>query len=256
VCECATVGSKTAVEGDVEVAEDRNDKGDLKRGCICKGAVQRGNDGATDNRGAEEPGPLGGVLFEAVDGEGEDGGEHDGVEETDHEDGPEGDVAGAEDGDGEQANVDEGVDGEEVAGFDNAEEAGADEAPDHGATPVEEDEGSGEAGGIKLAGLGSGEEAGDGGHPGAMGDHLDDVHGEEVVHEIAADGDFRANINKDAEGAEGEVAVADGFAVAAVAVLVAFEDFGHFEEAKRMARRMRAMAKTMKGPWTAEASAM
>ncbi len=74
-----------AVPGDVEVAEHRDDEAVVDADAIGQRTLNHRDQRAADDRHAQDPRALAGVLAEAVDRDGEDRREHDRVEEPDRD---------------------------------------------------------------------------------------------------------------------------------------------------------------------------
>ena len=119
-----------------------------------------------------------------VNSQREDGGEHDGVEETHRDDAAHRDSARGGDRDPDQRGGDHGRAAQHLTRRRGAQHGGADEAPDHRTAPIEGNVACRDA--LRQAA---------------------DIRLREVIDQEAADGNFRAHVDENADGAQHEVAV-------------------------------------------------
>ena len=174
--------SDGSVEGDVEIADGGDDEGVLEAYLVCEMTFREGDEGSADDGCDHEGRPPAGEFSQAAETEGEDIGEHDGVEEADEDDAAHGEVSVGEHRDDDQQRGGTGDEGEQRAGADAGEDGGADETAGHGSSPVERDE-----------------------EGRSLFREVADVVEAEVVDEEAADGDFGSYVDEDADGSHDEV---------------------------------------------------
>ena len=159
---------------------------------IGKAALNDRQNRATDDGKAQNARALARIFAEAVQRQAEDRREHDGVEQADRQHRPHGDMTGREHGHQQKNDRNSGIEGERLAIIDVAHDCRADEAPDHGATPEIGDV-------VGRVGLGE----------------MGDIGLAQEVDEEAANADFGADINENADGTEHEVAILPGGTAAA-----------------------------------------
>src|SRR6185369_11113143 len=174
-------GADESVEGDVKVAEDRQEKGVMNADAVGEKALEFGNDCTTDDSGYQQAGTVSGQRTEAFDRQRENGREHHGVEQAHSDDGPHGDVAEGEHGNGDQDGGQNSGYAQDISGPNFLLQRGTNEATHHGAAPVERNKPGGDAFG-----------------------HVADIRLTEIIHQKASDGNFRADINENADGSENQ----------------------------------------------------
>src|ERR1700744_3005932 len=85
-------GASEAIEGDVEVAEDRQDEGVMDADAVCERSLRQWNNCATYDGCNQKSGSLAGKRSQLCNAQRKDSGKHNGVEEADEQDAPHGKV--------------------------------------------------------------------------------------------------------------------------------------------------------------------
>src|SRR6476646_1053000 len=185
-----SAGDVDRVKPDVQITEHRQEERVVNANMIGDFSLESGNDRAAHDGRNQQAGTFAGERSQAFNGQGEDAGEHYGVEQADQEQGPHGNVAQGEHGNGNQHRGHRGVEGQERVSAHALQKTRAKEAANHGAAPV-----------IK-------EVAG-----GTIQRKIADVRLIQIVSKETANGDFRANVGEDGNGAEDKAPVTPYVAV-------------------------------------------
>src|SRR6266496_6669121 len=106
---------------------------------VCDCSLRDWQDGSANDGHDHDSGTVAGERTEFRNTEGEDAGEHDGVEETYGENAPHCHVTGRKHGDRHEGSSTGCADAKQVASFHLAQKRRAKESPDHCAGPIERD---------------------------------------------------------------------------------------------------------------------
>ena len=98
-----------AVVGNVDVTDSGEEKGTLNADMICKKALEQRYDSPSDDTHAENTGALTGMFSQAVNPEGKNVREHDGVEKSHQQNRHHGHVTGRQYGDHYQCKSGKGI---------------------------------------------------------------------------------------------------------------------------------------------------
>src|SRR5260221_8934430 len=179
-----------------------------------KRAEQERDDRAAHDRHNQQTGAIAGERAQLGDAEGENTGKHDGIEEAHEDDAGHGDMAAGEHrGEHEGAGAKRG-DAQDGSGFDFLQDCGTDEAANHGASPVISDK------------------------PGALRFRkISNFAQMKILNQESSDGDFRADIDKDPDHSEHEMAIFPQAYARRVTFLLGFGDGRQTQEVKDYGER-------------------
>src|SRR5438874_2793432 len=203
--------SPQRIPGDVGVTQQWQHEGELHADAVGEHALQLWDHRATEDRHHQQTRGLGCERPEALDAEGEQGREHDGVEQPNRDHAPHRQRPAAEDGGRQQCDRHQGEHAQQHARRDPAQQRRADEAPGHRGAPVVRDIVRGAAG-VDVA----------------------DARSGDVTDQEAADGHLRADVDEDGEDPQAHVPVPQHLGEGVRVRIGLFGGFGESRQAEQV----------------------